>query len=282
MCELGALEALLRCHCLNGKTVTPLEKLTLYRLTTSTPPTNTLYFPRLCLVINGKKRIQVGHHAVQLSAGQIWTCSLDIPVTAQVDVEEEEHQALTIKIERDVLAEMLEHVTVEPSPDFSEQHVAEIDEAFRDALQAYMALLNEPDHRQALEPLRYREVIYRLLHLPYASSLLGLFGSPQRLQKINKATEWLKANYHRPVVLDELCEVTNMSSSALHKHFKALTSLSPLQYRAQLRLHDARRRLLSGERDIGLISLYVGYESPSQFTREYKRFFGTTPSNERI
>lgn len=97
-----------------------------------------------------------------------------------------------------------------------------------------MTLLDEPDHRQALEPLRYREVMYRLLQLPYASSLLGLFGSPQRLRKINRATEWLKANYHRPVTLDELCKIASMSNSAMHKHFKALTSLSPLHDRHDL------------------------------------------------
>jgi AraC-like DNA-binding protein len=141
-------------------------------------------------------------------------------------------------------------------------------------------LLDAPDDIPFLSSLIQREIVYRLLRGPQGDRLRAIATLGDQSQKTAKAIAWLRANYTKPLRLEELAEVARMGTSTLHHHFRALTAMSPLQYQKQLRLVAARERMLVEGLDAASAAFNVGYESPSQFNREYKRFFGQPPMRD--
>ena len=151
---------------------------------------------------------------------------------------------------------------------------------FIDASLRLLRLLKSPEDISALAPLAEREIIYRLLKSPEGWRLRQMMGTHGHARRVAKSIEWLKKHFHEPLSIESLAEAANMSTSSFHAHFKSVTSMSPLQYQKQLRLLEARRLLLSDAVDAATAGHRVGYESPSQFGREYRRLFGVSPGKD--
>jgi AraC-like DNA-binding protein len=149
-----------------------------------------------------------------------------------------------------------------------------------DAAARLVRLLAAPRDIAILGPLIVREILYRLLSGEHGARLRQIALADSRLQSINRAISWLKLNYAEPFHIDTLAREARVSPSALHHNFKTVTAMSPLQYQKQLRLHEARRLMLGQAMDAATAGLSVGYESPSQFSREYSRQFGAPPSRD--
>ena len=143
-----------------------------------------------------------------------------------------------------------------------------------------LRLLDRPAEAAALAPLVEREILYRLLCGPQGPMLRQIALADSRLSQVARAVAWIRENYHRPLRIDALAALAAMSPATLHRHFRAVTALSPLQYQKQIRLHEARRRMLARDADAQRIGFLVGYDSPSQFSREYARLFGAPPARD--
>jgi AraC-like DNA-binding protein len=143
-----------------------------------------------------------------------------------------------------------------------------------------LRLLDSPRDIPVLAPLAEREILFRLLRGDQTAKLREIALADSKLQQINRAIGWIKQNYREPFRIEDLASEARMSASALHSHFKSVTAMSPLQYQKQLRLQEARRLLLQGACDAATASHSVGYSSPSQFSREYRRLFGLPPQQD--
>ena len=160
-------------------------------------------------------------------------------------------------------------------------YVDRIDAPLLEATVRLVRLLGSPKDIPVLAPLVLREIFYRLLRGPQGRHLQAVALQGSQSHRVNDAIEWLNRNYVEPLRIDELARRVNLSSSSLHHRFKALTAMSPLQYQKQLRLQEARRLLLAEGLDVSVVGYRVGYESPSQFSREYSRLFGASPVKDR-
>ncbi|MNN01729.1 HTH-type transcriptional activator RhaS [compost metagenome] len=155
-----------------------------------------------------------------------------------------------------------------------------IDVSLLDAVLRLLRLLETPDDIETLAPLALREIFYRLLRGEQGQRLHEIAIPDSQSHRVNRAIEWLNAHYAEPLSIDSLAQLINLSTSALHHRFKSVTAMSPLQYQKQLRLQEARRLLLSESSDVSSIGYKMGYESLSQFSREYSRLFGASPSKD--
>ncbi|MNP22802.1 HTH-type transcriptional activator RhaS [compost metagenome] len=154
------------------------------------------------------------------------------------------------------------------------------DVSLLDAVLRLLRLLETPDDIAALAPFAVQEIFYRLLRGQQGQRLHEIAIPDSQSHRVNRAIEWLNAHYAEPLSIDSLAQLINLSTSALHHRFKSVTAMSPLQYQKQLRLQEARRLLLSESSDVSSIGYKMGYESLSQFSREYSRLFGASPSKD--
>ena len=151
-----------------------------------------------------------------------------------------------------------------------------------DSFERLIGLLHYPNDIYFLAPLVLQEIYYRLLNAEQGEKLRQLVTNGSHTHQISQATDWLKRHLNETVVIEELALKVGMSESGFYQHFKALTGFSPLQYQKSLRLMEARRLIRLGDKQVSQIALDVGYESPSQFSREYKRFFNVSPSQDTV
>ncbi|RYE28641.1 MAG: AraC family transcriptional regulator, partial [Hyphomicrobiales bacterium] len=208
--------------------------------------------------------------------------SLDLPVIGQVIEATPQEPYLCVKLELDpaaIGALMLEAPPL-TEPELSSGPgltVGPMTPALRDAVIRLTSLLEAPADIAVLAPLVEREILYRLLTGEQAARLRQIAVAESKLQQVNRAIAWIKRNYRSPFSVEIVAAEARMSPSALHQHFKAVTAMSPLQYQKQLRLQEARRLILARAHDAASAGFQVGYESPSQFSREYSRLFGAPP-----
>ncbi len=158
--------------------------------------------------------------------------------------------------------------------------VSDMDEDLIDTVIRLVRLLDRPDEARVLAPMIRRELVWRLLQGERAGMMRQLAAMDGRQAQVKRAIRWLRRNYAEPMRIERLAEVAGMSETSLHRHFKAVTAMSPLQYQKQIRLQEARHRLLAQGRDVAGIGFAVGYDSPSQFSREYARLFGHPPGRD--
>jgi AraC-like DNA-binding protein len=208
--------------------------------------------------------------------------SLDLPVVSQILAASEEVPLLSFLLKLDMAAvrEILTHAEFQTPNGSVEARGIAIGKTTVDLLKPcarLLDLLDAPEDIPFLNGLIQREIVYRLLRGPQGARLRSIATVGDQSQRTAKAIAWLRANYAKPLRLEELAEVARMGMSTLHHHFRALTAMSPLQYQKQLRLVAARERMLIEGLDAASAAFEVGYESPSQFNREYKRFFGQPP-----
>lgn len=268
-----------------GKHVTLIPGLTLYRRTDTTPCYPATYEPSLNVFAQGQKRITLGGVTYLCDGSTFLLTSLDLPVVSQILQASEAVPLLSMVVKLDMAAvrEILSHAEFQSENGSSEARGIAIGKTTTDLLKPcsrLLDLLDSPEDIPFLSSLIHREIVYRLLRGPQGARLRAIATVGDQCHRTAKAIAWLRANYAKPLRVEQLAEVARMGLSTLHHHFRALTAMSPLQYQKQLRLVAARERMLIEGLDAASAAFQVGYESPSQFSREYKRFFGQPPMRD--
>ncbi len=277
------LKGLVRFHCNAAKSPTPISGLTLFRSDRRSQPVRSLYTPRICVVLQGRKQIDVEKSKITIEPGQFLVIGLDLPVSASVvtATPAEPHLALTIDLEPAIIAELALTAVDTPSTDqLRGAAIAKLNPDLLEAIERLVRLLDRPADIPVLAPLLQREIFYRLLHSELGDMLRQYGTTGSKLNRISAAAAWIKQNFEKPLEVANLAEHAGMSVTSFHRAFKAATHMSPLQFRSRLRLHEARRRLSLGEQHIGTIAFDVGYRSQSQFNREYRKMFGNAPGQD--
>ncbi len=266
----------------DGAHATAIPRVFLHRSSTPIGPMHTIYEPAVCFVAQGRKHAMVNDQLYVYGAGNYLMISVDVPVVSHVVEATSGRPFLTLRLDLDLATIgtlMLESdiertVREQPVPALA---VTQIDESVLDAAIRLLNLLDTPRDIPILAPLAEREILYRLLRGAQTSRLSQIAVSESKLQHVNRAIRWIKHNFRNAFSTELLAEEARMSTSALHLHFKSVTGMSPLQYQKQLRLQEARRLMLSEAADVAIAGHAVGYDSPSQFSREYRRLFGAPP-----
>lgn len=267
----------------DGLHETAIPRLHLIRSSTPTAPLHVVHEPAVCFVVQGAKKAIMGDQVIRYGGGCFLVVSVDVPVVGQIITasEEEPYLCLRLGLDAPLLAGLMLEAGVKADggavPALS---VGETPADLLDALCRLVRLLESPADIPLLAPLVEREILYRLLKGEQGERLAQIGSGESRLNQVNRAISWLKTNYDQPFRMETLAREARMSPSALHQHFKAVTAMSPLQYQKQLRLQEARRLIVSHAADAATAGHRVGYDSPSQFSREYARLFGEPPMRD--
>ncbi len=264
---------------------TDIPGLTLHRRTAPTAPCSMTYEPSVTVIAQGRKRVDLGRATFIYDASRFLLTSVDLPVVSRVIEASKETPclALSLKLEIPMVRELLsrEEIQVgEAPPDSPAMATGETTVEFLGACCRLVDLLDAPRDIPFLSGLIQREIIYRILRGQEGARLRAIATLGDQSQRTAKAIAWIRANYSKPLRVEDLARVAGMGLSTFHHHFRALTAMSPLQYQKQLRLHAARGRMLMDGLDAASAAFEVGYESASQFNREYRRFFGQPPMRD--
>ena len=264
------------------KLATAIPRLTLHQRTAPTAACVVTYEPSVIVIPQGRKQVQVGRETLTYDSSQYLLTSVDLPTVAKV-VEASEQApclAITLKLDISIVREFLvreEFHTLASPPGSPAMSTGQITAEFLSAWCRLLDLLSKPDDIPFLSGFIEREIMYRILRGPGAARLRAIATLGDQSHRTAKAIAWIKANYARPLRMEELAQKAAMAVSTLHHHFRALTAMSPLQYQKQIRLQAARARMLADDVDAATVAFEVGYESASQFNREYSRLFGQPP-----
>jgi AraC-like DNA-binding protein len=264
---------------------TGIAGFTLVRCRTPTPLEGMIYSPLLCLVLQGRKESFLGPERVVFGPGESLIVSLDLPSQSRVTEASpaKPYVALALTLDLDLVRELIGEFGEAELADGRARAIAagEADAALVEAMRRVFDLVERPLEQRVLLPLVRREIHFRLLLARHGGMLRRLARRDSHASRIARALARLRRDFTTPLRVAELAEVAGMSPSSFHEHFKAITATTPLQYQKDLRLLEARRRLASGGISVSGAAFAVGYESPTQFSREYARRFGTPPSAER-
>jgi AraC-like DNA-binding protein len=247
-------------------------------------PMHHVYEPVFSLVVQGEKRAVLGRKLFTCRAGHFLVASVDLPITIRISTATPERPfvALGMALAPAKVATLLLETAVagdlpaEPAG----LGVSDASTEILDAVVRFVRLLDHPRDLPVLGPLAEREILWRLLCSEQGQRVRQIGLADSRLSQIGRAMRWMRDNYSRGVRIEELSHVAAMSVTSFHRHFRAVALMSPLQYLKQIRLQEARARLLAGSEDVTAVGLAVGYDSPSQFSREYKRAFGSPPGQD--
>jgi AraC-like DNA-binding protein len=258
--------------------------LTLFRSSAPSDHDAVVYVPCLCVVVQGAKELVVGDEAYCYDPARSLLVSVDQPASVRVVKASAECPCLGIGISLDlaVVGELLADGTAAPPPGPPGRGLAltRVEPALLDAVGRLVALLDTPGDVAALAPLVHREIIYRVLTGPRGARLRQIAAAGAPAHRIARAVGWLKEHFAEPLGVESLARRVGLRPSAFYVHFKGVTGLSPLQYQKRLRLQEARRLMLGEGLDVAKAGYRVGYESPSQFSREYRRLFGAPPRQD--
>ena len=256
--------------------------LTFHRWTHPTEPVSYMHDPSICVILQGKKRVVLGEENYRYETDQYLVSSIDLPIIANIveASDEKPYIGITYTLNQKEISNLLVTNSISPrvSKDTNKSMaVGNMSIALYYSFLRLIHLLSEPEHIDVLAPLIHKEILFRLLTSEQGPRLreIGMAGSKEN--NIAKAIGWLKENFSEPLKIESLAAHVRMSTSSLHLHFREMTNMSPLQYQKWIRLHEARRLMLTEKFDATNAAFEVGYESPSQFSREYKRIFGNPP-----
>jgi AraC-like DNA-binding protein len=267
------------------KRVTDIPGLMLVRRTSPTAPCSMTYEPSVTVIAQGRKRVELGRNVFLYDASRFLLTAVDLPVVSRV-IEASEAVpclALSLKLEMPMVRDLLglEEIQVAAAPpDSPGMATGETTAEFLDACCRLVDLLARPQDVPFLSGLIQREIIYRVLQSAEGARLRAIATLGEQSHRTARAIAWIRANYAKPLRLEDLADIAGMGVSTLHHHFRMLTAMSPLQYQKQLRLLAARGRMLMDGVDAASAAFEVGYESASQFNREYSRFFGQPPMRD--
>jgi len=250
-----------------------------------TEPLYGVYKPSFCMIVQGEKEVMLAQERFRYNPADYLVASVDLPVTGQVIKASSNAPYLALKLEftPSQILEVLSDSNIRSGAKESVKRamfVSQIGPSLLDAVVRLVRLLDKPADIPVLAPLFIKEILYRILQGPYGGVLEQMAIEGSHTYRIRDVIEHIMNHYELPFRIEELAEIANMSVSSLHRHFKEVTAMSPIQFQKQLRLQEARRLLLSESTDAADVAFRVGYESPSQFSREYSRMFGFPPRED--
>ena len=261
---------------------TAIPDLSLYQRPEVTKPAANLYPPCICLVAQGAKRVLLSEDAYTYDANHFLITSVNMPTMVHIAQASKEKPCLGLVLKldlREISQLMVDTNLPQPREQRSGRGIAlgEVTLPLLAAFQRLLDLLDEPRDIPILAPIIKKEIFYRLLVSNQGARLRQIASLGSQSHQIAQAIDWLKNNYSQPLRIDDLASRVYMSTSTFNHHFRAMTAKSPLQFQKWLRLNEARRLMLAEQLDAGTAAFKVGYESPSQFSREYNRLFGHPP-----
>jgi AraC-like DNA-binding protein len=268
---------------------TAIPRLSLARWSRPGDPVPALYPPSLCVIAQGSKAVMLGEERYVYDRSRFLVASVDLPAIGQVLEASRDRPYLCVMLElepKEVASMLLDADAAVGVPAPAERATArglflsQANPVFVESVLRLLRLLGTPEDIRALAPLAEREILYRLLKSEEGWRLRQIAAGHGQARRIAKAIAWLRTHFHEGLRVESLAEEANMSVSSFHSHFKSVTAMSPLQYQKQLRLQEARRLLLTDTVDAATAGHRVGYESPSQFSREYRRAFGVPPATD--
>lgn len=280
------------CHELAGRLAGRMESgaqlvpgssnLTLYRFDAPTAPVGYLLEPSLCLILQGRKKVVLGDDEFSYGAGEFFITSVDLPVIAQIleASPQQPYVGLVLQLDKMLINRLVMEAplpVIRTVPAGNAIKVSSLDSRLFDAVERLVDLGGEPRLMSLLSPLIQQEILLRLLTSECGPKIRHIATGGSPTHQISRAIDWIKSHLPERLRIQDLAAHAGVSVSTLHHHFRALTSLSPLQFQKHLRLNEARRLMLNERMDAATASFEVGYESPSQFSREYSRLFGAPP-----
>jgi len=261
----------------------PLPRVAIHVARETTKPNPGVYQPMLCVVLQGAKQVMIGNQVLRYDPASYFVGSIELPVSGCVIEASpaEPYIALSLALDMECLTSLLAEVPDQPVADTAGFAVSAVTAPLLDAWARLIGLLDTPADIPVLAPLLEREILYRLLQGPQGGLIRQAARADSRLAQVRQAIGWIRAHYDRPIRIEALAELAGMSMASFHRHFRAATAMSPLQYQKSLRLQEARR-LLIAKADASRAGYAVGYESASQFSREYARMFGAPPARDAV
>jgi AraC-like DNA-binding protein len=281
--QLTLLRALAARHAGGQSKETPIPRVAIHRGCGPTQNSSALFEPKLCLVLQGAKQIMIGDQLLYYDSANYFIASVELPATGRI-IEaspERPYLGLTLTLDWQNLAALIADTTERRETPGMGFCVSPVTPQLLDAWLRLMQLLETPDDIAVLAPLCEREILYRLLQGPQGGVLRQIVKADSRLAQIRRAAAWIRENFDQTLRIETLAALSGMSAASFHRHFKAATAMSPLQYQKTLRL-QAARRLLIADADATRAAYAVGYESASQFSREYARMFGAPPARDAL
>lgn len=283
--------ALVAHHAPGGVSPTAIPGVLVSRMDHGGPQDESTTGTMLAIVAQGTKRLSVGGTVHDYGAGQYLVASVDLPVSGHFTDAAPEHPALGFGLElrSEVIAELMLTASAAefPRPSRGESSppaiaVGETSPRLLDATLRMLRLLDHPRDIPVLAPMIEREILWLIMSGDQGATVRQLGLADSSLSRVRHVVRWIREHFAEPLRVDELAERARMSPSAFHRAFHAVTSMSPIQYQKSIRLQEARLRLIANPGDIGATAYAVGYESPSQFSREYRREFGASPSEDAV
>lgn len=276
----------LTAHAENRRTDTGIPRVAMVQGEIPEHQLAAVYDPMINLILTGSKTMTVGNRTLRYDPVTYFVMSVDLPAVGSVHSAEtgEPYLAVSLTLEPTIVANLLADLPRHAggdlySPGFS---IAPVTDALLDAWVRMLRLMERPADIAALAPAYEREILYRVLQGPHGWMLRDIAAPGTALSRISIAIQWIRENFNRPLRVEALAAMAALSVSAFHRHFKAVTALSPLQYQKRIRLLHARSLLIAGEGNATSVAFGVGYESSTQFSREYSRYFGMPPSKDSL
>lgn len=268
-------------HAPTGMTLTRIPRVDISVGQGSVDRAPCLYRSMICFILQGSKQVAINDTLLSYDSEHYLISALDLPLSGQIfDDRGKPYVAVSLELEAGLLAELA--AAMPPVQDREQTGVGilinPMSSSICDTLFRLLSLLDTPDDIPVLGPMLERELLYRLLQGPQGRLLRQIAQPDGALSRIRQAVAWIRDNYSSRLRIETLCEISGMSRASLHRHFLSMTGLSPVRYQKQLRLQAAYQLLLAGEHRASDVAFVVGYESASQFSREYLRQFGTPPA----
>jgi AraC-like DNA-binding protein len=278
-------------HADEGRTRTALPGISVICSPTITEPLGDVIEPTLSVIAQGVKETELSGRTFTYGAGQFLVVSVELPVIGHITHATVEQPFLAVVLE--LRPERIAALLLETAPAATGRPgaaeatpagiaVSDASPALIDAIGRLLALLDAPDDAAALATGVEREVLWRLLTGPQGATVRQIGLADSRLAHLARAIRWIRGHYNETLRVEELAAFATMSVSSFHRHFRAVTSMTPIQFQKQIRLREARARLLAEPGDVAGVGFAVGYDSPSQFSREYRRMFGVPPSHDAL
>lgn len=283
--ELGILVEKHAQH--EGITTTPLPAVKCVKISGAGSRLPTVYAPCLCLIVQGKKDVMISGEVYHYSPAQFLMVSVDMPAIGVVTEAAKNTPYLCLQVDLDyrAIGALVEHIDL--GRDGSNEvakglFVGQLDKELCDAILRLARLLDNPEDSEVLGELYTKEVYYRILKSKFGWCIANIAVQSSNMQKIAKIIQYITKNFDKPLSIEVLADIVTMGRSTFHQYFKDVTAITPLQFQKHLRLIEARRLMTAEAKDVAQAAFMVGYESPSQFSREYARLFGVSPSRDKV
>ncbi|UNL92351.1 AraC family transcriptional regulator [Paenibacillus polymyxa] len=277
------LTSLIERHSLqNRPRATAIPSLFFYQHSSKTEPVYRVYKPSFCFVVQGLKEILLAQENFKYGPSDYLIASMNLPVIGQIIKASPGSPYLSLKLEftHNQILEVLNDSKIQVKLKENAKcalFVGRMEPSIQDAVLRLARLLDTPEEIPFLAPLYTKEILYRLLQGPYGAELAQIAVEGSSTYRIREAIDYIVQHWDQSFRIEDLAETASMSISSFHRHFKEVTSMSPIQFQKQLRLQEARRILMAESADAADVAYRIGYESSSQFSREYSRMFGAPP-----